>query len=630
MNKKLSGKLTFIACLILLFVALVFVAVKPSETEAEEAQAYDVVSVSDLGMGYVGEAKEYRKLDKDYRIYFSEENVSQSFVLKFYYKPSGTDGSSAIDVRIGFEDNWKSKVRFVLSESGKNIAFMLNDEIVETSENVFTDAEKEYFVEFGVIRADGKESAISATVDGVKQIEKNTDDIGVYGENNRIHFFTRTNDVWTIRDYREIDENYDEITLHDLYLTSTRLQKEELILSVGTGQFGSWNSTVATSEVVFRFYYNTGSDVDNDDPFYIRMKTTTGDHMWVGLSIKLNHFGTNNLTIDKEAEGDKGAVTVPDVFENRNTEYLVEIGTVGICDESDTGYVYVKVDGEMKLATTYRKDIYSGNWLSFWQTNNVKDRTIKSAETIRVYDENDSVIEEYYKPYKSKINKPAYEPQEKVADKYYEKYEYKYWSADGKTEFDFENTTAKKDVDLKPYYLGVNAKEYEITFKGYNSEQKVKYSKDSGFTEPDVPSKPHYKGQWENYELNYEEGQTVNAEYFAVLYKVLVKFTFDKRESKTFYFSADNTEAEIAAVLSEIQSLKPEDTANYVYKWDSVPESLELGQDYVFTLSKTEPSGGCSGSFYAGEGGVILLLAAVLVATKAYARRKKTYKDLYL
>lgn len=105
MNKKLFGKLTFIACLILLFVALVFVAVKPSETEAEEAQAYDVVSVSDLGMGYVGEAKEYRKLDKDYRIYFSEENVSQSFVLKFYYKPSGTDGSSAIDVRIGFEDN---------------------------------------------------------------------------------------------------------------------------------------------------------------------------------------------------------------------------------------------------------------------------------------------------------------------------------------------------------------------------------------------------------------------------------------------------------------------------------------------------------------------------------------------
>ncbi len=616
---------TVLTALCLLF-ACIFSVRDNFTAKADEGQTIDVFSVSDLGMGYIGEAKEYSNLNQDYRINFSESNTLQSFIFKFYYKPGGLTSSDAIDVRIGFEDNWNSKVRFVLSADGKNLNLMVDNDVKQASENVFTDSQKEYFVEFKVIRVENGQSSVTANVDENEKINQTIDDIGAYDEtNNRIHFYTATNDIWTIRDYRELDSEYDEVTLHDLYMTSTRLQKEELILSVGTGQFGCWDSTNESSNVVFKFYYNTGSDVSKDDPFYIRMKTTTGDHMWLGISIKLNHFDTCNLTIDKEANGDKGAVTVGNVFSQANHEYFVEIGAVGIENNSESGYIYVKVDGKLVIATTYDKNVYSGNWLSFWQTNNVRDRVINAAETVKVYNENDEIVDKYYVPYKSTIEIPSYQPQAKSADKYYNDYEYKYWSANEKDEFDFENTTVKKDIELKPFYLGKNAKEYEVTFKGYNSEQKIKYSKDSSLIEPSVPEKPHYRGQWEDYELNFEEGQEVNAEYHAILYKVLVKFTFDRRESQVFYFSADNTQEDINSVLQTVQGLN---TDKSLYKWDNEPVKLELGQDYVFTLSKKNTSskkGGCSGNITSGAWliiPIVLSIAFVVYSTKKNNKRR--------
>lgn len=613
---------TVLAVLCLLF-ACIFPTLNKVTAKADEGQTVDVFSVSDIGMGYIGEAKEYSGLDKDYRINFSENNSLQSFIFKFYYKPSGLVNSDAIDVRIGFEDNWNSKVRFVLSADGKNLNLMVGNEVKQASENVFTDSQKEYFVEFKVIRVENGQSSIVANVDDNEKINQTIADIGAYDDtNNRIHFYTATKNVWTIRDYRELDSVYDEVTLHDLYMTTTRLQKEELILPVGTGQFGCWNSTNVNSDVVFKFYYNTGNDVSKDDPFYIRMKTTTSDHMWLGISIKLNHFDTCNLTIDKEADGDKGAVTVGNVFTQANHEYFVEIGAVGIERDLESGYIYVKVDGKLAIATTYDKSVYSGNWLSFWQTNNVRDRVINAAETVEIYNENDEIIDKYYVPYKSVIEIPPYEPQAKSADKYYNDYEYKYWSANEKDEFDFENTTVKKDIALKPYYLGKNAKEYEVTFKGYNSEQKVKYSKDVSFTGPSVPEKPHYRGQWEDYELNFEEGQEVNAEYHAILYKVLVKFTFDRKESQVFYFSADDTQDEINSVLKTVQGLN---TDKSLYKWDIEPVELKLGQDYVFTLSKNDTSSktsGCSGNITSGAG-LFAPIVLSIVAFAVYSTNKK-------
>ena len=140
-----------------------------------------------------------------------------------------------------------------------------------------------------------------------------------------------------------------------------------------------------------------------------------------------------------------------------------------------------------------------------------------------------------------------------------------------------------------------------------------------------MPEKPHYRGQWEDYELNFEEGQEVNAEYHAILYKVLVKFTFDRRESQVFYFSADNTQEDINSVLQTVQGLN---TDKSLYKWDNEPVKLELGQDYVFTLSKKNTSskkGGCSGNITSGAWliiPIVLSIAFVVYSTKKNNKRR--------
>ena len=76
------------------------------------------------------------------------------------------------------------------------------------------------------------------------------------------------------------------------------------------------------------------------------------------------------------------------------------------------------------------------------------------------------------------------------------------------------------------------ATEYSVTFKADGAQDTVvKYTaenKDS-FLAPQVPAKEHYDGVWEAYELQYSKEQVVNAKYTAIEYTI----TFKTEEGET-------------------------------------------------------------------------------------------------
>ncbi len=597
-----------------------------AETTAKIAQAIkdqpdlDIISVADIGMGYIGEVKEIKDLNQAYTVKFNSNNVLQSLIFKFYYSPASD--FSGIELRIGFSGGWTAKAKFDINPGGySNLSIKSgSNAYLADAGNVFTDADKEYLVELKVIRVKDSNTLLSASVDGVEKLNAEVPDVGEYATTapegdtttvlNQIHFYTASTNAWTIRDYREIDTNYDTITVHDVERwhptdPDATLKYEEFTLErvqnprkewEGVGYYGWWTPTNDNADVVYKFYYNTGDKANTEEPFTIRMKPTTGDHMWVGIKVSLNVWGDRYaLDVVKENSDDSGESYATEVFTEKNKDYLVEIGAVGIKDSEDRGYLYVKVDGVTLVAMTFSSDVYSGQYLSYYSSKEV-NRTLSSVETVKVYDENGEKVDEYGVKYGSAIEKPAYQPAEKDGDKYYGSYEYKYWSANDKDEFDFATDKVQSDIELKPYYLGANAKEYEVTFKGNGSEQKVKYSKDKELVAPAVPAKQYYTGEWETFEPKYEANQVVNAVYTAIEYKVTVKFAYDNaKEDKEFTFSADNTAEEIAAILKQVQDLNTDKNS---YKWDTEPTELKLGADCVFTLNKVEKSsdGGCFGS----------------------------------
>ena len=339
------------------------------------------------------------------------------------------------------------------------------------------------------------------------------------------------------------------------------------------------------------------------------------------LKSYVNHWSNQQaLRLEKENSDDSGAVYALSVFTETNKDYLIEIGVVGIKDSDDKGYIYVKVDGKTLIAMTFSSDVYKGRNLSYWSSNEI-NRTISSVETVKVYNENGEKIDEYGVKYDSAITAPEYTPGNKAGDKYYGSYEYKYWSANGKDEFDFANDKVQSDIELKPYYLGANAKEYEITFKGNGSEQKVKYSIEKELVEPAVPAKEYYTGAWASYEPKYEDNQVVEAVYTAIEYKVTVKFAYDDtKEDVEFKFSADNTAEEIAAILKQIQELN---TDKKSYAWDVEPTELKLGANVEYTLNKVETEDGCFGSITSNSWlFVVLALSAVAFAICSAKKQK--------
>ena len=603
-------------------------------TAIENQPDIDTISVADFGMGYIGETKEFKALDQWYAFNLNSNNVLQSLIFKFYYSPASD--FSAIELRIGFTDSWGAKVKFDLT-NGLNMKKGDNSASLANAAEVFADAAKEYLVEIKVIRVKDSNTLISASVDGTEKINASVADVGEYttGTDNRIHFYTASTNAWTIRDFREIDTNYDVITTHDVehwhptekdvtvkdeVVTLERTENKDGTWS-GTGYFGWWDATNDDANVVYKFYYNTGDKVTTEDPFTIRMRPTTGDKMWVGLKVTFNHWSNQQaLRLEKENSDDSGAVYALSVFTETNKDYLIEIGVVGIKDSDDKGYIYVKVDGKTLIAITFSSDVYKGRNLSYWSSNEI-NRTISSVETVKVYNENGEKIDEYGVKYDSAITAPEYTPGNKAGDKYYGSYEYKYWSANGKDEFDFANDKIQSDIELKPYYLGANAKEYEITFKGNGSEQKVKYSIEKELVEPAVPAKEYYTGAWASYEPKYEDNQVVEAVYTAIEYKVTVKFAYDDtKEDVEFKFSADNTAEEIAAILKQIQELN---TDKKSYAWDVEPTELKLGANVEYTLNKVETEDGCFGSITSNSWlFVVLALSAVAFAICSAKKQK--------
>ena len=603
-------------------------------TAIENQPDIDTISMADFGMGYIGETKEFKALDQWYAFNLNSNNVLQSLIFKFYYSPASD--FSAIELRIGFTDSWGAKVKFDLT-NGLNMKKGDNSASLANAAEVFADAAKEYLVEIKVIRVKDSNTLISASVDGVEKINASVADVGEYtnGADNRIHFYTAATNAWTIRDFREIDTNYDVITTHDVehwhptekdvtvkdeVVTLERTENKDGTWS-GTGYFGWWDATNDDANVVYKFYYNTGDKVTTEDPFTIRMRPTTGDKMWVGLKVTFNHWSNQQaLRLEKENSDDSGAVYALSVFTETNKDYLIEIGVVGIKDSDDKGYIYVKVDGKTLIAMTFSSDVYKGRNLSYWSSNEI-NRTISSVETVKVYNENGEKIDEYGVKYDSAITAPEYTPGNKAGDKYYGSYEYKYWSANGKDEFDFANDKIQSDIELKPYYLGANAKEYEITFKGNGSEQKVKYSIEKELVEPAVPAKEYYTGAWASYEPKYEENQVVEAVYTAIEYKVTVKFAYDDtKEDVEFKFSADNTAEEIAAILKQIQELN---TDKKSYAWDVEPTELKLGANVEYTLNKVETEDGCFGSITSNSWLFVVLALSAAAFAICSAKKQK-------
>ena len=118
--------------------------------------------------------------------------------------------------------------------------------------------------------------------------------------------------------------------------------------------------------------------------------------------------------------------------------------------------------------------------------------------------------------------------------------------AEGKTivtlSYNVEDTDfAKPSVPAKEHYAGawetyeldggnktINAVyepiTYNVTFNGYLSSVKVEYNvENTEIEEVAIPQKPHYTGEWEEYELEYNQTQTVNAIYKAIPYTVTYK-----------------------------------------------------------------------------------------------------------
>jgi len=602
-------------------------------TAIENQPDMDTISVADLGMGFIGETKELKTIDQQYEFKLNSNNVLQSLNFKFYYSPSSDFAN--VELRIGFiPTGWGAKAKFDFNKD-LSIKTRDNSAFLAYASNVFTDASREYLVEFKVIRVKDSNTLISASVDGVEKINASLEDAGEYGANNKIHFYSGSTNAWTIRDFREIDTNYNVITTHDVehwhptdpdatvkdeVVTLERTENKDGSWS-GAGYFGWWDATNDKANVVYKFYYNTGDKVTTEDPFSVRMKPTSGDKMWLGLKVTMNHWqNLQALRLEKENVDDKGEVAVHNVFTETNKDYLIEIGTIGIKDSEDKGYFYVKVDGKTLLALTFSTEVYKGRNLAYWSSSEI-NRTISSVETVKVYNENDEKIDEYGVKYDSAITAPEYTPGNKAGDKYYESYEYKYWSANGKDEFDFANDKVQSDIELKPYYLGANAKEYEITFKGNGSEQKVKYSVEKELVAPAVPAKEYYTGAWETFEPKYEANQVVEAVYTAIEYKVTVKFAYDDtKEDVEFKFSADNTAEEIAAILKQIQELN---TDKKSYAWDVEPTELKLGANVEYTLNKVEAEDGCFGSVASASWLFVVLALSAAAFAICSAKKQK-------
>ena len=84
--------------------------------------------------------------------------------------------------------------------------------------------------------------------------------------------------------------------------------------------------------------------------------------------------------------------------------------------------------------------------------------------------------------------------------------------------------------------------EYKVTFKGYNYEKVFTYTVENkdAFKAPGVPAKPHYKGSWPTFELNFSDNLVVEAKYTAIEYKVTFKgYNYEE----TFTYTAENKDA---------------------------------------------------------------------------------------
>ncbi len=97
-------------------------------------------------------------------------------------------------------------------------------------------------------------------------------------------------------------------------------------------------------------------------------------------------------------------------------------------------------------------------------------------------------------------------------------------------------TLADADITVQAVYTPI---EYRVTFAG-NGQQDVRtYTVETvdELTAPEVPTKEHYTGAWQGYELQFDNDQVVNAVYTAIEYTA----TFDDgTKQTTVTYTADN------------------------------------------------------------------------------------------
>ena len=162
----------------------------------------------------------------------------------------------------------------------------------------------------------------------------------------------------------------------------------------------------------------------------------------------------------------------------------------------------------------------------------------------------------------------------------------------------------RENIVVEPIYTAI---EYTITFKTEQGETSVKYTAEKAPAAPAVPEKAHYEGSWEEYELQYDNAQVVNAKYTAIEYSVT--FKADGAEDIVVKYTVENKDSFQAPQVPEKE--------RYEGVWEEY--ELQFSKDQVVNAKYTAISKtGCGGEIgaYGGVVAVVVALAAVVLILK--------------
>ncbi len=118
-------------------------------------------------------------------------------------------------------------------------------------------------------------------------------------------------------------------------------------------------------------------------------------------------------------------------------------------------------------------------------------------------------------------------------------------------------------------YANYTPIEYTVTFVADDFSQQRTYTVDTWYdlVEPEVPAKPHYTGKWQNYWLQYDNEQIVNAEYTPIEYTIT--FVFEGSDTKVTY---------TVETMQDVSAPQKPEKTGYLCRWDEYELEFDNNQ----------------------------------------------------